>query len=533
MSRDDWFTSALSRRVDTIVQQMGSTQIGSAWWAPPAPRLTRAVVFATSSPDETARLLQAALTRFSARATTLVCGLHRAMGRQAERLGVTIIVGPINPWPLIEAADCVFAAARSEAALLASILGKDLGHCIADPLRLAAATLLLGTRYINPFTKRPVDCEIFLDIISEMRRSFRTSGTITCCVGISIWKRRRVAETLTARGQIAFRRTARSAVSVAARRGGAIAVWPSRAPAALEPGAREAGIPIFQLEDGFVRSVGLGADFRPPLSLVLDQSGLYYDATRPSDLEALLADTVFTPALLRRSAALRLRIVRERVTKYNLSSTSEADLPRVGRLILVPGQVADDRSVLRGGAGVGPGLDLLRRVRQQAPEAYIVYKPHPDVDAGHRAGAIADSKVLELADRVVRSTSMADLLAQVDEVHTLTSLTGFEALLRGKSVTTYGQPFYAGWGLTTDLNPPTRRTRRLELNELVAGTLILYPRYFDPQTALLCGPETVLDRLRDPALHRPTLLIRARSAQGRLAEQWRRLKSTRVRKADV
>ena len=116
---------------------------------------------------------------------------------------------------------------------------------------------------------------------------------------------------------------------------------------------------------------------------------------------------------------------------------------------------------------------------------------------------------------------MADLLARVDEVHTLTSLTGFEALLRGIPVVTYGQPFYAGWGLTTDLNPPARRTRKLLLDALVAGVLILYPHYIDPVTSLACGPETVLDRLRDPALHRPTLLIRARRIQGRLFDQLR------------
>ena len=38
-------------------------------------------------------------------------------------------------------------------------------------------------------------------------------------------------------------------------------------------------------------------------------------------------------------------------------------------------------------------------------------------------------------------------------METMTSLAGFEALLRGKPVTTHGQPFYAGWGLTEDICP--------------------------------------------------------------------------------
>ena len=69
----------------------------------------------------------------------------------------------------------------------------------------------------------------------------------------------------------------------------------------------------------------------------------------------------------------------------------------------------------------------------------------------------------------------------------MTSLTGFDALLRDKTVVTYGQPFYAGWGLTQDRaaegGAPAaglrRRTRRLSLDELVAGALLHYPVYWD------------------------------------------------------
>lgn len=78
----------------------------------------------------------------------------------------------------------------------------------------------------------------------------------------------------------------------------------------------------------------------------------------------------------------------------------------------------------------------------------------------------------------------------------MTSLAGFEALLRGKPVTTYGMPFYAGWGLTTDHCHCPRRTRRLTLAQLVAGTLILYPRYVNPLTGLFTTPEMIVELLR-------------------------------------
>ena len=90
---------------------------------------------------------------------------------------------------------------------------------------------------------------------------------------------------------------------------------------------------------------------------------------------------------------------------------------------------------------------------------------------------------------------MHSLLDTVDEVHVLTSLTGFEALLRGKRVVTYGQPFFAGWGLTQDMAPPTRRTRRLQLDELVAGVLIEYPTYVSRTTGRFTTPERALEEL--------------------------------------
>jgi len=89
---------------------------------------------------------------------------------------------------------------------------------------------------------------------------------------------------------------------------------------------------------------------------------------------------------------------------------------------------------------------------------------------------------------------------QVDELHTLTSLSGFEALMRGLPVYTYGGPFYAGWGLTKDRVEFPRRTRRLSLDELVAGTLILYAAYHDWLTGLTCTPEAVIHRLTNPRL---------------------------------
>ena len=166
---------------------------------------------------------------------------------------------------------------------------------------------------------------------------------------------------------------------------------------------------------------------------------------------------------------------------------------------------------------------MLLAVRSARPDAFIAYRPHPDVDAGHRPGRVTDAQALDHADEIVRGEAMPSLLARIDAVHVLTSLTGFEALLRGRDVVTHGRPFFAGWGLTTDLaGPIARRTRRLTLAQLVAGVLILYPRYLDPETGLLCPAEVLLDRFAEGWKPRVTPLIRLRQLQGRLARIWSR-----------
>ncbi len=76
------------------------------------------------------------------------------------------------------------------------------------------------------------------------------------------------------------------------------------------------------MEDGFLRSSGLGSDLLPPLSLVLDKRGIYYDATRPCDLEVLLNHSQLTLAQQMRAEKLRQRLVESKLSKYNLGLIS-------------------------------------------------------------------------------------------------------------------------------------------------------------------------------------------------------------------
>lgn len=270
----------------------------------------------------------------------------------------------------------------------------------------------------------------------------------------------------------------------------ALLLWGSQPP---WPGLPE-GVPVIRLEDGFLRSVGLGADLTMPVSWVIDRRGIYYDATRPSDLEHLLQTTHFDKDMLQRAATLREAIVASGLTKYNVGSGGW-QRPCAARVILVPGQVETDASIRFGAPAIRTNLALVQAVRQANPDAFIVYKPHPDVMAGLRAHGQGEDEVKHWCNEVVTGVSMGEMLESVDEVHVLTSLTGFEALMRGRKVVCYGQPFYAGWGLTGDMVPVARRMRSLALDELVAGALILYPTYVSRETRQFITPEQALEEL--------------------------------------
>ncbi|MDR3502745.1 MAG: hypothetical protein P4L79_09200 [Legionella sp.] len=273
--------------------------------------------------------------------------------------------------------------------------------------------------------------------------------------------------------------------------GSALLLWGSRpVPAGINQNVR-----ILRVEDGFLRSVGLGVELTRPVSWIIDTQGIYYNATSTSDLEQILQDSIFSAQLLKRASLFHQRLVACGVTKYNLPGQDWKPPGQGKRIILVPGQVEADASIAFGAGAVKTNIALVQAVRAKNPDAWLIYKPHPDVVAGLRAQGIGDHKIKQYCDEYLESVSMEQVLAHVDEVHVMTSLAGFEALLREKSVTCYGLPFYAGWGLTTDMMSTSRRTRKLSLQELIAGALLLYPSYISWEKRTKITPEEALDEL--------------------------------------
>ena len=278
--------------------------------------------------------------------------------------------------------------------------------------------------------------------------------------------------------------------------GSALVTTPRARYPAIAWGATPADNCVVRVEDGFIRSVGLGADLVRPLSWVFDTRGIYFDASQPSDLEWLLQNKDFSALELARAAQLRSSLVAAGITKYNVGSAVWQRPATAKRVVLVAGQVETDASIRLGSHTVLTNAQLLQASRAQCPGDYIVYKPHPDVVAGLRAGSVPPRQAMQWCDEVVTHADMAELLGRVDAVHVITSLAGFEALMRGLDVTCYGTPFYAGWGLchAPHVLPSAqaRRTRRLSMDELVCAALMDYPSYLHPeQDALITVEEAV------------------------------------------
>lgn len=460
--------------------------------------------------------------------------------------GISLVTEAHSPWALLDGAIAVYTVSSQMGfeAIMAGhkphvwgqpfYTGWGLTHDRTPPPRrgrkltrnqLFAAAMILAPTWYDPCRDRLCPFEEALDQMEAEVRAFRQDRRGHVAGGMRAWKRSRLNAVFGAQKPLIFKDDPETAAATATRTGRRLILW---------AGKEHEGFPhpSLRIEDGFLRSRGLGADLIPPLSLVADDLGIYYDPSRPSRLETLLLSPL-PPGGRARAERLLQALTGANLTKYNLGGATP-DLPD-GHRILVPGQVEDDASIRTGTGEIRSNLALLRATWEANPDAVILYKSHPDVEAGLRPGAIPQDEALKYADAVLAGTDIAAILPAIDEVWTLTSLTGFEALIRGKRVTTLGAPFYAGWGLTTDLGPiPRRRLRREDgslqprpdLLHLVHAALIAYPRYWDPVAKRPCPPEVALERLATGTIPRPGPFNRLiAKAQGRFASHahlWRR-----------
>lgn len=460
---------------------------------------------------------------------------HRAghFGPDLAAPDITWLRDPVSPWALFEGATAVYT--------MSSLLGFEAimaGHrprVFGQPFyagwgltqdenpvarrtrrltraQLFAAAMILYPTWYDPYRKRIGRLEDVIAALEAQSRARREDRAGYVAGGMRMWKRPHLRRFFGPR--LRFASTPAKAMATAKAAKLRPLIW---------AGAAGDHADVVRVEDGFLRSRGLGAALVPPMSLVADDLGIYYDASRPSRLEMLISARASLPDHARKRAeALIARITDARLSKYNLTLPPLPDLPE-GRRILVAGQVEDDASIRLGAGAVHSNGALLQAARAVNPDAVILYKPHPDIEAGLRPGAIDGAD----ADMILRDADPIQLIEAVDEVWTITSLLGFEALLRNRPVACLGTPFYAGWGLTRDLGDiPDRRRARPDIVALAHAVLIDYPRYHDPVSGLPCPVEVALDRLEAGAPHRGGRGLRLLAkTQGLLASPrpfWRR-----------
>lgn len=358
------------------------------------------------------------------------------------------------------------------------------------------AIMFKYTNYVNPFNGEVGRLENVLEYISLQKRNFNNKEVVL--YKTKFWKKVSLSRFLN------FKKTkfVFCANKVKEYKNELVATW---------------GVENYQdikdlnhkccVEDGFVRSVGLGSDIQEPISLVVDKGGIYFNPSNLSDLENILNNERFTQYEVRKGKETIDLLLNKRITKYNIgidgNHLAQLKANNSGKkIILVPGQVESDASIKYGARSIKTNLQLLKEVSKNNSDSLIIYKPHPDVLSGNRKGENPEQEIESLKKlypginyHIEKTANILDCFDISDEVHVITSTSGLEAILRGKRVFTYGLPFYGGYGLTIDKEEYPRKRKHLSKEELILGCYVLYPRYMLPDSKVFTNVGTAINHI--------------------------------------
>lgn len=349
--------------------------------------------------------------------------------------------------------------------------------------QLCYASLIRYAKYYNPVTKSKCEIEAIIHLIKNQIHEYPNFEKLYF-VGFTFWKRPFIPffiKQLT--NTVKFKNKISPLFITKLLPTEKILVWGNAYPQFKN---------IIRAEDGFIRSSDLGSNLCIPNSLVFDDLGIYFDSTKVSRIEHNLNHISLSKQEYSKACHLLEILKQKKVSKYNLHYDECYKPPkRKKHIILVIGQVEGDASIVYGSPVIKTNTKLLNVVREANKSSWIIYKPHPDVVSKNRSGGICGT-AKQYYDEMLSNTSLVSLFEHIDELHTMTSLSGFEALIQGVKVICWGQPFYSGWGLTIDKYPCTRRTRKLDLPTLVFHALH-YPTYIDWETKLFISPHEMIE----------------------------------------
>ncbi|MBE6430233.1 MULTISPECIES: capsular polysaccharide biosynthesis protein [Campylobacter] len=391
---------------------------------------------------------------------------------------------------------------------------------------LFAGAYILYAKYIDAYTGQNTTLKRVLPQINTLKNArLNECKKQKFLFGFSVWKRKFMKPFL---GEnlnyisVFSKNPLKSALKAGLDTNSLVYIWGKKEYLELQKWCDENSVNIIRVEDGFIRSVGLGSDLTRPYSLVFDDVGIYFDTTSPNRLENILNYHKFSSSELEAAKKLKDILIDSKISKYNDDKDGIISSKNGKKIALVIGQVEDDASVRIGADGM-KNIELLEQAKLNSPNSHIIYKPHPDVVSGNRIGLVDIDQALKYCDEVLEGVSMPTLLDLADEIHTMTSTSGLEAILRGKRVICYGRPFWAGWGLSDDKKPQPRRYRSLSSDELVAGAYLLYPKYVHPINLKPCNASDLILALQEQRakLQKPVnaLLHKIKSLYARVGQK--------------
>ena len=260
---------------------------------------------------------------------------------------------------------------------------------------------------------------------------------------------------------------------------------------------------VLLFEAGFLRGILMdssGSLYDRAWCFFVDDLGFHYDPNTPSRLEMMINDPnlCFSQSELDRAKMLRIRLVTERLTKYNDQRIEKISRDGKRQRVLVVEQARRDWAIVKSGGGAKSFAMMLQTALDQNPEAEILLKVHPDTLNGKRGG-IRKSYFgrLESKNRITiikEKINPLSLLESIDKVYVYSSMLGFEAAMMGKEVHLFGKPCYGGCGITIDYQTYPNRKHKRSLDELVFIIYILYQKYKNVD-GRWCEPEEMISEL--------------------------------------
>jgi capsular polysaccharide export protein len=195
-----------------------------------------------------------------------------------------------------------------------------------------------------------------------------------------------------------------------------------------------------------------------------------------------------------RAKSLISRICRSNFTKYNKYVASQSFEIEEGAVLVID-QKRGDASIQFAGARDDDFQRMISAAATENSTRPVYFKRHPDSILGNGKSFAVPNRpnVVVLPDHV----SINSIIDKAGKIYTLSSQVGFEGLLRGKEVVTFGQPFYSGWGITDDRNPQQRRVTKRTIEEIFHVACIQLSVYANPWNGTIIEMEEMFDLVDD------------------------------------